>query len=119
MDDSGKNPVVRKDEKKILKLPKSQFTYELLCPDIARQMEMYMGRLKPGASTGKDNHSHTGEEVIHVLEGNMCIILGTDEYNLEAGDTIYYYSSVPHRIINKGEKELVFISAMTPLYFNV
>jgi transcriptional regulator with XRE-family HTH domain len=119
LDDDRTSPVVRKNEKKILKLNKSQLTYELLCPDVERQMEVYIGRLKPGGNTGKHLRSHEGEEAVHVLEGSMTMVLGEDVYRLEPGDTIYYFSNIPHRIINEGKNELVFISSMTPLRFNV
>lgn len=117
MDDTNISPVVKKNERKILKFSRSTVKYELLCPDLKRQMEMFIGRLKPGAKTCEKPLSHNGEEVIHVLEGKMWILIGGEEYNLEAGDTIYYVSSIPHQIINKGDSELVFISTITPPNF--
>jgi transcriptional regulator with XRE-family HTH domain len=118
MDNEKANPVVKKSERKILKISKSKLTYELLCPEFERQMEMFICRLKPEGYTSKEPHSHGGEEVVHVLEGKMCIFLGDDVFHLEDGDTVYYFSSIPHRIINEGETELAFISSMTPLRFN-
>ena len=119
IEDVGSNPVVRKSERKILNLPENKLTYELLCPDVERQMEMYIGKLKPGAFTSKENHSHTGEEAVHVLEGKMHIVLGDEEYILEAGDTIYYFSNIPHCLYNREEQDLVFVAAMTPLSMNI
>jgi transcriptional regulator with XRE-family HTH domain len=39
---------------------------------------------------------HEGEEMVLVLEGTMQFFHGGDEYLLEAGDCVYYDSSVPH-----------------------
>lgn len=117
MDDVTTNPVVRKNARKTLKFPASHLTYELLCPDLARQMEMFIGRLEPGARTCEQPLVHMGEEVVHVLEGEMWILVNGEEYNLETGDTIYYVSSYPHQIANKGNKDLVFISTITPPNF--
>lgn len=117
LDEEAVNPVVRKNEKRILRSPKSHLSYELLCPNLERQMEMFIGKLEPGAATCEEPLSHPGEEVIHVLEGKMWIKVGKEEYTLEAGDTIYYLSSIPHQIINDGKKELVFISTITPPRF--
>lgn len=117
MDETGINPVVRKKDRKILKLPKSNVTYELLCPDLKRQMEMFIGRIQPGVSTGEKLRSQNGEEVIHIMEGSMWIQIFEDQYTLEAGDTIYFVSNTLKKIINKGEKELVFISTITPPNF--
>ncbi len=117
MDDAIVNCVVRKDARKSLKFPSSHLSYELLCPDLARQMEMFIGRLEPGAMTCEVPLSHVGEEVVHVLEGEMWIQVNGEEFSLESGDTIYYISSYPHQIANKGKKELVFISTITPPNF--
>jgi transcriptional regulator with XRE-family HTH domain len=118
MDEMGTNPVVRKKDRKKLKLPKSNITYELLCPDLKRQMEMFIGRMQPGTSyTGEKLLSQNGEEVILVMEGSMWIQIFEDKYTLEAGDTIYFVSNTLRKIINNGDKELVFISTITPPNF--
>lgn len=109
--------VVRKNKRQSRNFPKSHLTYELLSPDLKRQMEMFMASLEPGASTCDEPLSHNGEEVTHVLEGTMWIKIGEDEYTLEAGDTIYYFSSTPHKIVNNGKNMLRFISTITPPVF--
>lgn len=114
LDDVDSNPVVRKDETRLLKFPKSQITYELLSPDLNRQMEMFKARLHPGEETNNEPFTHSGEEVVHVLEGSMQIQIGDESYILEAGDTIHFNSGKPHKIACAGEKDLVFISTTTP-----
>jgi len=114
LDDMDINPVVKKDERRILKFPKSQLTYELLSPDLNRQIELFRADLKPGVATSQEAFSHSGEEVVHIIQGAMKIELGDDRYSLEEGDTIHFNCSKPHRIISNGEKNLVFISATTP-----
>ena len=111
------NPVVRKNDRQKIVLPHSQMSYELLSPDLNRQMEMFMGQLEPGAKTCEEPLGQEGEEVIHVLKGKMWILIGEKEYDLEAGDTIYYDGYIPHQIINTGDRELVFISTITPPLF--
>ena len=60
---------------------------------------------------------HPGEEATLVLNGKMEIQVGSETYILEEGDCIYYYASLPHKITNVGEGELVFVSAITPPKF--
>lgn len=114
MDDIKVNPVVKKNERKVLKFAKSSLTYELLSPDLNGQLETFIAKVKPGKSTCYEQEFHSGEEVIHVLNGIMKVLLEDEEYTLEEGDTIQFDSSRPHRIINIGQVELVYISTVTP-----
>jgi len=52
-----------------------------------------------------------------VLRGKMEITVGDETYVLNRGDSIYFYCAIPHRITSVGEKDLVFISAITPPQF--
>lgn len=117
MNDEEKKIVVKKDERQVLKFPDSHMSWKLLSPDLNRQMEMLMGELEPGAMTCEDPLPHPGEEVTHVLKGQMWIKIGEDEYILEEGDTIYYIGNLPHQIKNTGEDMLVFITTITPPLF--
>jgi quercetin dioxygenase-like cupin family protein len=47
----------------------------------------------------------------------MEIQVGDKFHTLKEGDSIYYIASIPHRIINIGEEELIFVSAITPPNF--
>lgn len=114
LDDVDVNPVVRKDETRLLKFPKSDITYELLSPDLNRQMEMFKATLHSGQETSKELFAHSGEEVIHVLSGIMHIQIGDEPYDLETGDTIHFDSGKPHKIACAGDETLVFISTTTP-----
>lgn len=40
--------------------------------------------------------SHTGEEFILVLEGEVCGHIGNDEYHLKPGDSVYFQSAWDH-----------------------
>ncbi|WP_297418486.1 helix-turn-helix domain-containing protein [Clostridium sp.] len=117
LDDKVKNPVVRHNERKKIRFSESHMTYELLCPDMDRQLEMFMAKLEPGAMTCSEPMTHPGEEVTYVMKGTMWIKIGEEEYTLEEGDTIYYFGTTPHQIINTGDDEMIFISTITPPQF--
>lgn len=117
LDSDNHTPVIKKDQRKVMTFPGYQLTFELLSPDLNRDMEIIQGRLEPGGMTCESPLAHPGEEATLVLEGKMEILLGSDPYILEAGDCIYYYASLPHKITNVGEGELVFVSAITPPKF--
>ncbi len=78
---------------------------------------MMMARLEPGAVTCDEPLTHPGEENIVVLQGSMKIQVGEEVYFLEEGDSIYYFSSIPHKIWSTGKEDLIFVSAITPPAF--
>lgn len=117
LDERRDGPLVKKEERKTLRFPDSHQIYELLSPDLNHKIEMIQARLKPGATTCDRPLSHPGEECILVLQGEMQIELGEEEYFLQEGDTLYYYSAIPHRIKSCGDEDLVFVSAITPPVF--
>src|SRR5206468_10407377 len=45
---------------------------------------------------------HNGHEFGHVLSGTLRVVVGFDEFILEAGDSITFPSSTPHRLSNEG-----------------
>ena len=57
-----------------------------------------------------------GEEFIYVLEGTMEISYGHDTYLLEAGDSIYYDSIVPHHVhAYQGQAARILAVVYTPV----
>lgn len=114
---AGQSPVVRKHTRRMVHLPGSGLTYQLLVPDLNRQMEAIMTTVQPGGQTSEVPISHEGEEWTMVLRGRMVIHLADETYTLEEGDCIYYHASLPHLIRNGGEEELVVVSVMTPARF--
>jgi len=117
IDEEDVSPVVRKHERRTISFPEIPMVYELLCPNINHQMEMFLSRMAPGAKSCETPMPHPGEEIAYVLQGTMKIRLDQTEHILNEGDTIYYLGSTPHQIINIGDNELVVISTITPPMF--
>ncbi len=74
--------------------------FELASPDEAESIEAIVGIYSEGASMGEEPVTHQGEEWGMVLEGRLKITLGDEIYFLEAGDAIWFRSTIPHRIEN-------------------
>jgi transcriptional regulator with XRE-family HTH domain len=49
-------------------------------------------------------HQHPGAEFIYVLAGTLVLHIGDDQHTLEARDTIYFDSTVPHAYRKSGAK---------------
>jgi transcriptional regulator with XRE-family HTH domain len=63
-----------------------------------RHMEPFIVDIEPSAVQEKS--AHEGEEFIHVLQGNLSLEYGTVTETLKAGDSVYYDSIVPHRVLS-------------------
>lgn len=111
------SPVVRRHQRKKLTLPRPQVTYELLTPDLNRKLEMFIGRIHPSQGNIAQPMPHTTEECLLVLEGRLRVDLTEGSFELEEGDSIYFDGSRLRGIRALGDKEAVFISAITPATF--
>lgn len=89
--------------------------YSVLAPGKAgRHMEPFIIDVPASAQTLRS--SHEGEEFFYVLEGKIRLEYGTLEYELDAGDSIYYDSMVPHRAIARdGQDAKVLAVVYTPV----
>jgi quercetin dioxygenase-like cupin family protein len=61
--------------------------------------------------TEKQAHSHEGQEFDYVLSGQLKIVLGGNELYLQAGDSVYYNSALPH-VMYALEGECRFIAVV-------
>ncbi len=81
------------------------------------QMDCHRFVLAPGASS-EGSYKHEGEEFMHVLSGQLEIVLGTEDfYQLNAGDSLYFKSSVQHSWKNSFDGETVLLWINTPPTF--
>ena len=108
----GRISVVRDRARKKLVMPSGGFM-ELLAPVHNHKMEFILIRYPVGTRV-KTPFVHEGEECGLVLEGRLKVILGDQEIILEAGDSIYFDSTIPHKWENAGDTEVKFISTLTP-----
>jgi len=77
----------------------------LLTPKPLHHLEVFVGELDPGGSTGMEPYAHgDSEELFVVLQGTVQLELGGELHELEQGDSIDYRSSTPHRISNIGDE---------------
>lgn len=117
LNSNGVEPVVRKENCRHIVFPASTVSSQVLTPDARRKMGVTRVCIAPGGESSPEPVTHPGEEFIHVIGGRMLLALGDLEYQMETGDSIYYYSSIPHRICNIGQDDLIVISAVTPPNF--
>jgi transcriptional regulator with XRE-family HTH domain len=90
-------------------------TFHALAADKGgRHMEPFIVDIEGDAEQEKS--SHEGEEFIHILSGTLSLEYGKDRHVLEAGDSVYYDSIVPHRVLSADKKPVRILAAIyTPV----
>jgi transcriptional regulator with XRE-family HTH domain len=79
-----------------------------------RHMEPFVVTIQSDAHQEKSTHE--GEEFIYVLEGNLLLEYGVDKETLKAGDSVYYDSIVPHRVLSADSNPVKIIAVIyTPV----
>lgn len=101
---SGKD----QSEKKAIKTSKNErvgvtrkdfLQYESLAPAFAgRHLEPFVVEIYRERTTELDVSRHPGEEFLFVMEGELQVTVGGDTYRLEAGDSFYFDSVLPHSL---------------------
>lgn len=60
------------------------------------KLNAYFAEFKPPPANKLNMHEHTGVEFLYMIRGKLDLIVGSDVHTLDAGDAIYFDSSVPH-----------------------
>ena len=107
--------VVRKNERKKIRPPRTNVDYELLTPDLQRDLEFVLVVHPPNERT--EPFSHVGEESMLCLSGSITVVVGDEQFVLCEGDTLSFDCSIPHYVINDSNIEATLILASTPASF--
>ncbi|MBR2359205.1 MAG: helix-turn-helix transcriptional regulator [Bacteroidaceae bacterium] len=81
-----------------------------------RHMEPFIIDIEAVGDAGYELSSHEGEEFVYVMEGAIEVCHGKKKYVIEAGDTIYYDSIVPHHLHGyQGQAAKILAVVYTPI----
>jgi transcriptional regulator with XRE-family HTH domain len=103
--------VLRRDERPALAFGVLG-TKRLLTPRPLQHLEVFVGELAVGGSTGEEPYVHgDSEELVVVLSGLVQLELDGETHVLRSGDSIDYRSSISHRVTNagKGVAEVIWV----------
>ncbi|MCQ4160951.1 cupin domain-containing protein [Roseomonas sp. GC11] len=105
--------IIRRAQRRLLRLTPSGVLKESLAPDAPGQMEMFELTLSPGGSSGADFVRHQGEKAGYVLAGTLRLWLDHEAHLLEEGDSFRFPSTVPHMFDNPTDAptRIVWITA--------
>jgi transcriptional regulator with XRE-family HTH domain len=74
--------------------------WERLTPETLDHLDFLELVYAPRAESNATLYRHPGTEMVLVLSGRLDIFVGFERYELEAGDSIHFPSSLPHRYVN-------------------
>jgi transcriptional regulator with XRE-family HTH domain len=108
--------IIREDERKIYQ--RKGFKYETLCGDSQAKgnhsFNAFFLELAPGQQRGDANDGHLGRELGIVVQGHARLIYGEESYDLHPGDSVSFFSRIPHVIINEFKEKFQAYWVVTP-----
>jgi transcriptional regulator with XRE-family HTH domain len=69
-----------------------------------RKLNAYYADFQSIAPEKARVHFHPGVEFLYLMNGELTLKIGTEEYQLQEGDSVYFDSSVPHSYRRTGKK---------------
>ncbi len=108
--------IVKKSERKIYQ--RKGFKYETLCGKSqskgSHSFNAFFLELAPGQKRGNTDDGHLGRELGIVIAGRAQLIYGEEIYEINAGDTLSFFSQIPHVIKNAGNEVFQAYWIVTP-----
>jgi transcriptional regulator with XRE-family HTH domain len=117
LDDRTKPQVVRKGERNVIHIDNGGLRASILSPLPSRNLELVLLELPPGNGSWTKQRFHDGHECHLVVQGKVRAHHGDDIYLLEAGDSIFWDGTAPHRLENVGDEVAQIVMALTPPAF--
>jgi len=80
-----------------------------------QQLEPFLMTIEPGGSSTSRQITHSGEELVYVLNGALMCKIREKEYSLEEGDSLLFLASQPHIYRNLASKPAQIIIIFQPM----
>ena len=108
--------IVKKGERKIYQ--RKGFKYETLCGESqsrgSHSFNAFFLELAPGQKRGDADDGHLGRELGIVVAGSAQLIYGGEVYDIQAGDSLSFFSQIPHMIKNTSDQTFKAYWIVTP-----
>jgi transcriptional regulator with XRE-family HTH domain len=112
----SKVEIIKKNQRKIYR--RKGFKYEKLCGESQEKgnhsFSAFFLELAPGQKRGESGDGHLGRELGIVVSGSAQLIYGEDVYDIYVGDSISFFSQIPHEIKNISETLFQAYWVVTP-----
>ncbi|MET8520806.1 XRE family transcriptional regulator [Nocardioides sp. NPDC004968] len=86
-----------------------------LTPKSFQHLEVFLGTLQPGGSTGLEPYAHgDSEELMLVIDGEVEVTVGDAVHRMSALDSITYSSRLAHRVVAISDEPAHVLWAISP-----
>jgi transcriptional regulator with XRE-family HTH domain len=109
--------LVPREKRRRLSFPRGGLEYEIIHSELTKKMGIMVGTLQPGGMTSEDPLAHEGEECLVILKGALRVEFQQGQRELREGDSLYFDSSAPHRLVNLHRRTCRFYLIITPPKF--
>lgn len=111
--------VVRREERvRFPEKPSAQdVPYYFECLDYKateRKLGAYVAEFQEVPGEKAKPHQHAGVEILYVMKGSLTLKIGSEEFQLEAEDAIYFDSAVQHSYRRRGSKPCTGLIVTVP-----
>lgn len=106
--------IVRRNHRRLLRLPTNGVSKELLTPDLSGELEVLLATIEPGGTSGPELYTHEGEEAGYVIKGALNLWIKDRLYRLEEGDAFRFASTTPHRFENAADSQTQVLWVISP-----
>jgi len=79
-----------------------------------RKLSAYVAEFQDVAPEKVKPHQHPGVEILYVMKGSLTLKIGSEEFQLEAEDAIYFDAAVQHSYRRRGSKPCTGVIVTVP-----
>lgn len=88
--------------------------YHIPNEDVNKQMDTYLIELKEGESISDIFSSHSGQRMLHVLDGTLTITIDESTYEIDKNDSAFFHAKNKNTISNKKKKGVKMLLIIAP-----
>ena len=108
--------IIKKEEREIFYRKNTK--YEKLCGSSQNKgqysFNAFFLELEPGSTRGDSKNGHIGRELGIIISGEAELIYGDNEYKVKKGDSISFFSQIPHVLKNSSKQIFQAYWIVTP-----